>query len=99
MISALSLIAGLTVVAMVVLTAVVGWGGAVGRWQRVGLCLTGAGLVWAGPARLLGYSSGLGDLLFLIGLAIHLTAIYGHAWWRRVDGLDGNVDGRISRPR
>lgn len=96
---ALSLIAGLAVVGMVVLTAVLGWGGAVSRWRRIGLCLTGAGLVLAGPGRLLGYDPGVGDLIFLSGLVIHLTALYGHAWWRKIDGLDGAVDGRVGHRR
>lgn len=95
----LSLIAGATVAGMVVLTAVMGWGGEVGRWRRIGLCLTGAGLVWAGPSRLLGYPSGIGDLLFLVGLGVHLAALYGRAWWGRIDALDGVVDGHVSLPR
>lgn len=98
-IQGLSLIAGATVAGMVVLTAVMGWGGEVGRWRRIGLCLTGAGLVWAGPSRLLGYPSGIGDLLFLIGLGVHLTALYGRAWWQRLDALDGAADGHVSLPR
>jgi hypothetical protein len=98
-IQGLSLIAGAAVAGMVVMTAVMGWGGNVGRWRRIGLCLTGAGLVWAGPSRLLGYPSGIGDLLFLIGLGVHLTALYGRAWWGRLDALDGAVDGHVSLPR
>lgn len=91
----LALVAGAVVAGMVVLTAVMGWGGDVGRWRRIGLCAMGAGLVWAGPSRFLGYPPGLGDLIFLCGLSIHLTALYGHGWRRRIDGLDGTVDGRI----
>lgn len=99
MIAFLNLIAGTVVAAMVVMTALTGWGGSPGRWRRRGLCLMGAGLIWAGPSRLLGYPPGLGDLIFLCGLAIHLSALYGHAWWRRIDGLDGAVDGRIGHRR
>lgn len=96
LIQVLSLIAGAVVAAMVVLTAIIGWGGDVGRWRRIGLCLTGASLVWAGPSRLLGYPSGIGDLLFLVGLGVHLTALYGRAWRRRIDALDGVVDDRTA---
>jgi len=32
-------------------------------------------------------------------LGVHLTALYGRAWWGRLDALDGAVDGHVSLPR
>lgn len=95
MIGILTGFAALVVIALVVAIALMGWGGRVGRAQQIGLCLMAAGLVWAGPARFLGYGPGLGDLAFLIGIALYVAAIHGPALWRRVDALDGAQDGWI----
>ena len=83
------------VVGMIVLIALFGWGGMMKRLERIGLFMTGAGLLWAGPVRLLGGGVGLGDLIFVLGLGLHLWALYGPALWRRADALDGKADGRV----
>lgn len=95
MIAVLSVAVGLAIVAMVVLTALMGWGGPTSRVQRVSLCVMAAGLTWAGPARLFGQPPGLGDLMFVGGIAVHLATIYGPRIWRRAAALDGVDDGRI----
>lgn len=98
MIAVLSAIAALAVVAVVVLASLLGWAGRVSCIQRTSLCVMAAGLVWAGPARFLDQPPGLGDLMFVSGLAVHLAALYGRALWRKIDSLDGVLDGRIGRP-
>lgn len=95
MIAMLSVAVGLAIVAMVVLTALMGWGGPTNRVQRVSLCVMAAGLAWAGPARLFGQPPGLGDLMFVGGIAVHLATVYGPRIWRRAAALDGVDDGRI----
>lgn len=74
-----------TLVIALVIALMLGHGGRLSCLQRVGVCAMAAGLVWAGPARFLGYPPGLGDLLFVAGLAVHLTAIYGPAIRKRAD--------------
>lgn len=95
MIAVLSVAVGLAIVSMVVLVSLMGWGGATGRVQRVSLCVMAAGLVWAGPARLFGQPPGLGDLMFVCGIAVHLATVYGPRIWRRAAALDGVDDGRV----
>ncbi|RZJ19134.1 MAG: hypothetical protein EON91_02755 [Brevundimonas sp.] len=99
MIGMLSAALAAVIVAIVALAGIVGWGGRVSCAQRIGLCVMAAGLVWAGPARFMGYPPGLGDLLFVAGIVIHLGAVYGPAMWRKVDALDGEADGRVSLRR
>ena len=99
MIAVLSLVVGLAIVAMVVLTALMGWGGPTNRVQRVSLCVMAAGLAWAGPARLFGQPPGLGDLMFVGGIAVHLATVYGPRIWRRFAALDGEDDGRVDFSR
>jgi hypothetical protein len=65
------------------------------RAQRVGLSMMAAGLLWAAPARMLGGSPGLGDLIFLLGLLVLLAALYGARLVRGLDAVDGHVDGRL----
>ncbi|WP_433934397.1 hypothetical protein [Brevundimonas diminuta] len=96
MIAWLSAAAAAFVVGIVVLAAVIGWGARVTRFQRLGLCVMAAGLVWAAPARLFGAAPGLPDLMFLTGLALYLAARHGRHIMRRADRLDGAEDGRIS---
>lgn len=88
MIVLLSAIVALAIVATVVLKGVLGWAGSISRTQRVGLCLTGAGLVWAGPARFLDQPPGLGDLLFVVGIAVHVIATHGPSLWMAVTDDD-----------
>jgi drug/metabolite transporter (DMT)-like permease len=100
MIEMLSAVAAAIVVGTVVLAAVMGWGERVTRCQRIGLCVSVAGLVLAAPARLYGHGPGLGDLMFLSGFAAYLLARHGRAILKRADRLDGVEDGRISlRPK
>lgn len=86
------------VVGMIVLIALLGWGGMMKRLERIGLFMTGAGLLWAGPVRMLGGAVSLGDLIFVLGLGLHLWALYGPALCRRADALDGAADGRVAFP-
>lgn len=65
------------------------------RGQRIGLSMMAAGLLWAAPARMMGGSPGLGDLVFLLGLLVLLLALYGRQLGRRVDAIDGHIDGRL----
>lgn len=83
------------VVGMIVLIALLGWGGMMKRLERIGLFMTGAGLLWAGPVRLLGGGVSLGDLIFVLGLLLHLWALYGPALRLRADAIDGTVDGKV----
>lgn len=95
----LAAVIAIAVVSLVVLVAILGWGGAVSQPQRIGLCAMAAGLLWAGPARALGMGVGLGDVLFLAGLLGYLVATYGKALFSHIDGLDGQRDGKIGAPR
>lgn len=97
MIMIVSMLLGGLVVAVVLVVALLGWGGKVGPIQRYALCALAAGLAWAGPARALGMAPGPGDLLFLAGLVVYLLATYGPPIFRHVDALDGNRDGQIGR--
>ncbi len=58
-----SALVAVIVVALVMVVAVFDHRCAVPRGQRVGLCLmaAGGGLMWAGPARFLGWPPGPGD--------------------------------------
>lgn len=87
--------AGLTVVVIIVLAALLGWGGAMTTAQRVGLCAIAAGLIGAGIGRATQAPVGWFDTLFLGGLAVYLAATYGPGIWRRADAADGREDGRI----
>lgn len=89
---------GAVVIALLLVVAVVGWTGPVSRVERAGLLVTVAGLCWAGPARYLGEPPGLGDILFLVGLALLVWARHGAAVFGALDRLDGAADGRIGRP-
>lgn len=95
MIAVLSVVLGLAIVSMVVLIALMGWGGPVGRVQRVSLCVMAAGLAWAGPARLFGQPPGVGDLMFVGAICVHLATVYGPSIWRKAAALDGTDDGRL----
>lgn len=94
----LAALAGTLVVAVVVMAAVLGWGGSIGVLQRVSLCSLAAGLVGAGFDRVLQRPVGWFDTLFLAGLALYLAANYGRAIWLRADALDGDADGRVNLP-
>ena len=87
------------IVLVVVLAALIGWGERVTRWQRNGLLLMSAGLIWAAPARFWGYDAGLPDLMFLAGLALYLVARHAKHILHRADALDGIEDGRVRWPR
>lgn len=93
--------AGVGIVGVVVMAALVGWGGAMTTLQRLGLCGLAAGLVGAGVDRALQRPVGLFDVLFLAALLLYLLASYGPAIARRADAFDGAVDGRLTlhRPR
>lgn len=97
MIGWLSLMASAAVVVLVVLTALMGWAGRLKRSQRISLCAMAAGLLWAGPARFLGYAPGIGDLMFVFGLLGHLWDVYGPALLIKADSLDGQVDGKLGQ--
>ncbi len=94
----LSAVVSAAIVILICLAGIMGWTGRAGRLDRIGLCVMGAGLVWAGPARALDQPAGLGDLLFVSGLLLHLWAVYGPGLWQKADGLDGKVDGIVSWP-
>ena len=99
MIAWLTAAAAAVIVGIVVLATVIGWGERVTRFQRIGLCVMAAGLVWAAPARLFGAMPGMPDLMFLSGLALYLCARHGKHIMVRVDRLDGIEDGRVGLPR
>lgn len=100
MVSLISALLALAILCLVTAVALLGWGGRVTTVQRFALCAIAAGLAWAGPARMLGGKPALGDLLFLAGLLLYLAATYAPPLWRHVDGLDGQVDGRVAmRPK
>lgn len=90
--------AATVVVSIVVLAALIGWGARVTRYQRIGLMVMAAGLIWAAPARLFGAGPGIPDLMFLGGLALYLCARHGPHIMVRVDRLDGVEDGQVKWP-
>jgi len=83
------------VVGVVLLACLFDRTGPQGRLQRLSLCMMAGGLLWAAPARLLGYPPGLGDLMFLGGLSALLLRLYGAGIWAALDGLDGELDGLV----
>lgn len=81
---------GVSVVAQVIMAAVLGWGGPMSAAQRLGLCATAAGLVGAGVGRASQQPVGWFDVLFLGGLGVYFAANYGAAILQRADdALDG----------
>lgn len=92
-------LAGFTVVGIVVLAAVFGWGGQMSRTLRIGLCAMAAGLVGAGVGRAIQAPVGWFDVLFLGGLVVYLGRTYGPAILHRADSCDGTADGRLQLPR
>lgn len=96
MIAVICAVLGGSIILTVVAVAVLGWAGLVPTGQRAGLYILAAGLLWAGPGRFLSTPGpGLGDLLFLAGIATLLVSIYGRALLAHVEGLDGRRDGRL----
>lgn len=96
MIAVICAVLGFAIILTVAAVAVLGWAGRLTRLERVGLCVLAAGLVWAGPGRFLSTPGpGLGDLLFLAGIATVLASIYGRALVAHIEGLDGRQDGRL----
>lgn len=94
----LCILAGAMIVGIIVLAAILGWGGPMPWPQRLGLCAVAAGLVGASPDRFLQRPVGLFDLILLAGLVLYLAASYGAAIARRADALDGRPDGRLQPP-
>ena len=94
MIAFASAVVAALVVGLVLLKGVLGWGAAISRSQRLALCMIGAGIVWAGPGRYLELPPGLGDLLFVSGIAVHIFAVHGGSLWRAVteEDPDGPFD-------
>lgn len=84
------------VVGIVLAASVMGWGARVTRCQRVGLLVFAAGMVMAAPARFLGQPVGFPDLMMLAGLALYLLARNLKYILRKVDGLDGVFDDRLT---
>ncbi|ATC34123.1 hypothetical protein CA606_18285 [Caulobacter vibrioides] len=94
------IVLGLSIVAAGILIATVcllllGWGGLLGRAQRLGLALFAAGMVLAAIPRFSGHPPSWGDLIMLAGLAVFLWSTYGPKILRHADGLDGKIDSRI----
>ncbi|PLR28161.1 hypothetical protein SGCZBJ_03900 [Caulobacter zeae] len=87
MVLILSCALGALIVTVIVVVALLGWGGSLSMSQRLGLAAIAAGIVWAGPGRALGREPGLGDALLLLGLLVYLLASYGGALLRRLDTL------------
>lgn len=85
-------------VGIVILAAVMGWGGEMSRTLRLGLCAMAAGLVGAGVSRAMQAPVGWFDVLFLVGLVVYLARTYGPAILKRADECDGVADGRIHFP-
>lgn len=90
MVLILSCALGALIVAVIVVVALLGWGGSLTLSQRLGLAGVAAGIVWAGPGRALGREPGLGDALLLMGLLVYLLATYGRALLRRLDTLSAD---------
>lgn len=86
-------------VAVIVLVAVLGWGGALSLAHRLGLSILAAGIVWAAPARAAVGAIGPGDAMLFGGLLTYLLAAHGRRIFQTVDALDGASDGRVGRPR
>lgn len=96
MLAVACLILAIAIVAVVVAVALLGCAGHLAPGTRLALCALAAGLVWAGPGRFQADPGpGLGDLLFLAGVAGVLACVYGRALLRRVDALDGHADGQL----
>lgn len=91
---ALSALAGVMVVGVICLVAVLRWG-ETSRLQRWGLVSLAAGFVGAAADRALQKPVGLFDVMMLMGLALYLVITYGPAIWKRADALDGHRDGQI----
>lgn len=91
-------LAGGAVVGIVILAAVMGWGGEMSRTLRIGLCAMAAGLLGAGIGRAVQAPVGWFDVLFLVGLAVYLARTYGPAILKRADECDGVADGRLHLP-
>jgi hypothetical protein len=94
----LSLAAAATLGAIVCLL-LLGWGGLLTRLQRLGLALFVAGMVLAAIPRFMGLPPSWGDFTMLAGLALYFGATYAPKILAHVDGLDGQIDGRLGRPR
>lgn len=88
-------LAGAVVVGLVVLAAVMGWGGQMSRTLRVGLCAMAAGLVGAGVGRAMQAPVGWFDVLFLGGLVVYLGRSYGAAILHHADACDGAAAGHL----
>lgn len=97
--SILYLALAFVVVALVCAVALAGWGGTIRKSQKIGLCTSAAGLLWAAPSHVLGRPPGLADVLFLAGALVCLVSHYGRAVFNHVDELDGVRDGRVRWPK
>lgn len=91
------LAAGLLLVVICLL--LLGWGGLLTRTQRIGIALFAAGFVIAAIPRFQGRPPGWGDFIMLVGLLIYFGTTYAPKIIQHVDGLDGQVDGRVGERR
>ena len=89
------LTAGLLLVVLCLL--LLGWGGLLTLMQRIGIAGFAAGFVLAAIPRFQGRPPGWGDFIMLAGLVLYFGTTYAPKIIQHVDGLDGQVDGRIGR--
>lgn len=85
MLTSIAMLLSLLAVLVIALVVVGGWVDHLELDQRLGLTTIAAGLIWPGP----------GEVILRLGLMLLLLSLFGRSIWRRADGLDGAVDGRI----
>jgi len=85
-----------TIVAIVVMVAVLDWAGDQPLVRRLALYALAGGLVWAGPSRFAAHPGpNLGDLMFLLAVGALLLMAYGRGLADHADPWDGKRDGRF----
>lgn len=89
----------LVIVAMIVAAVLFDLVGHLSPGLRWSMTILGGGLVWGGIDRFRQAPVGIGDLMFLAGVAGVLAFSWAGQWRAALDRLDGRQDGRFGTLR
>lgn len=98
-VTVLCAVLALIIVSMIVAAVLFDLVGHLSPGLRVSMMVLAAGLVWGGIDRFRQAPVGIGDLMFLAGVAGVLAFAWAGQWRAALDRLDGRPDGRLGNLR